>query len=183
MTEPNPLKASPASRRDFLKTSTAATIGLGMMTNAHAAGSDTIKVGLVGCGGRGSGAAEDICKAAGTSYNIKLHAMGDAFGDHLTNCRDRLRNHEDIKEKFDVADDRLSELVCVVKHLQGGVGSVDALPYLGPRLPAVAVGDEMVDRSFLRIDCGRSVFRGPPRREGEGASIASGAGRMLVTHR
>ncbi len=106
MKEPNPLKASPASRRDFLKTSTAATIGLGMMTNAHAAGSDTIKVGLVGCGGRGSGAAEDICKAAGTSYNIKLHAMGDAFEDHLRNCRDRLKNHEDIKEKFDVADDR-----------------------------------------------------------------------------
>src|ERR1700733_16246447 len=101
MIEPNPLKASPASRRDFLRTSTAATIGLGMMTNAHAAGSDSIKVGLVGCGGRGSGAAEDICKAAGTSYNIKLHAMGDAFEDHLKNCRDRLRNQDEIKEKFD----------------------------------------------------------------------------------
>ena len=42
-------------------------------------------------------------------------------------------------------------------------GSVDALPYLGPRLPVVAVGDEMVDRSFRWSDCGRSVFRGPPR--------------------
>ena len=91
MTEPKPLKASSASRRDFLKTSTAATIGLGMMTNAHAAGSDTIKVGLVGCGGRGSGAAEDICEAAGTTYNIKIHAMADVFEDHLKNCRDRLR--------------------------------------------------------------------------------------------
>ncbi len=58
------------------------------MSNAHAAGSDTIKVGLIGCGGRGSGAAEDICEAAGTSYNIKLHAMGDVFEDHLKNCRD-----------------------------------------------------------------------------------------------
>src|SRR5271156_5532230 len=106
MTEPKPLKASPASRRDFLKTSTAATIGLGVMTNVHAAGSDTIKVGLIGCGGRGSGAAEDVCKAAGTSYNIKLHALGDVFGDHLKNCHDRLKNNEACKEKLDVTDDR-----------------------------------------------------------------------------
>ena len=106
MKAPNPLKVSPASRRDFLKTSTVATIGLGMMTNAHAAGSDTIKVGLIGCGGRGSGAAEDVCKAAGTSYNIKLHAMGDVFGDHLKNCLDRLKTNEACKEKLDVTDDR-----------------------------------------------------------------------------
>src|SRR5438270_13857062 len=42
-------------------------------------------------------------------------------------------------------------------------GSVDALPYLGPRPRAVAAGDLMVDRSFRWSDCGRSVFRGPPR--------------------
>ena len=106
MTEPTPSNASSSSRRDFLKTSTAATIGLGMLSNAHAAGSDTIKVGLIGCGGRGSGAAEDICKAAGTTYNIKLYAMGDVFEDHLKNCRERLRNDEYSKDKFDVADDR-----------------------------------------------------------------------------
>ena len=40
---------------------------------------------------------------------------------------------------------------------------MDALPYLGPRLPVVAVGDLMVDRSFRWSDCGRSVFGGPPR--------------------
>ena len=34
-------------------------------------------------------------------------------------------------------------------HGHGVVGSVDALPYLGPRLPRLAAGDEMVDRSFL----------------------------------
>ncbi len=46
---------------------------------------------------------------------------------------------------------------------RGGSGSVDALPYLGPRPLVVAAGDEMVDRSFRWSDCGRSVFRGPPR--------------------
>jgi predicted dehydrogenase len=106
MTEPNPPRILSPSRRDFLKTSTAATVGLGMLGNAHAAGSDAIKVGLVGCGGRGSGAAENICEAAGTSYNIKLYAMADVFEDHLKNCRDRVRNHPLCKEKFDVADER-----------------------------------------------------------------------------
>jgi len=106
MTEPTSSSASSASRRDFLKTSTAATVGLGMLSNAHAAGSDTIKVGLIGCGGRGSGAAENICEAAGTTYSIKLHAMGDVFADHLRNCRDRVQKHPSCKEKFDVADDR-----------------------------------------------------------------------------
>ncbi|HEV3310223.1 MAG TPA: Gfo/Idh/MocA family oxidoreductase [Chloroflexota bacterium] len=87
-------------------TSTAATFGMGMLSNAHAAGSDTIKVGLIGCGGRGSGAAEDVCKAAGTSHNIKLHAMADAFPERITNCRDRLRENPATKDKVDVSDDR-----------------------------------------------------------------------------
>jgi hypothetical protein len=62
-----------------------------------------------------------------------------------------------------LAHARLSELVRVVKYLPGSVVLLDALPYLGARLPVVAVGDEMVDWSFRWSDCGRSVFRGPPR--------------------
>ena len=65
-----------------------------------------------------------------------------------------------------------------------GVGSVDALAYLGPRpRVVVAAGDLMVDRSFRWSDCGRSVFGGPPRRVGGGTSIAAGAGRTTGTHR
>ncbi len=106
MTDPSSARGAGGSRRDFLKGSTAAAVGLGMLGNAHAAGSDVIKVGLIGCGGRGTGAAENICEAAGTSYNIKLHAMGDVFEDHLRNCRETLRHNRHCKEKFDVSDDR-----------------------------------------------------------------------------
>jgi myo-inositol 2-dehydrogenase / D-chiro-inositol 1-dehydrogenase len=106
MTEPTPSKILSPSRRDFLKGSTAAAIGLGALGNAHAAGSDTIKVGLIGCGGRGRGAADNICQAAGTNYNIKLHAMADAFPDHLKDCREFIRNTPNCKDKFDVSDDR-----------------------------------------------------------------------------
>jgi myo-inositol 2-dehydrogenase/D-chiro-inositol 1-dehydrogenase len=106
MTEPTSSKISSPSRRDFLKTSTAAAVGLGALSNAHAAGSDVIKVGLVGCGGRGRGAADNICEAAGSTHNIKLHALGDVFADHLKDCREYLRNNDNSKEKLDVPDDR-----------------------------------------------------------------------------
>ena len=46
----------------------------------HAAGSGTIKVGLVGCGGRGTGAAEQALTA---DSGVKLVAMADAFADRL----------------------------------------------------------------------------------------------------
>ena len=51
------------SRREFLKSSTAAAVGAGVLSHlaiaprAYAAEDDTIKIGLVGCGGRGTGAA------------------------------------------------------------------------------------------------------------------------------
>ena len=98
------------SRRNFLKTSAAigaaATLASLGTNFVHAAGTERIKVGLIGCGGRGSGAAENICEAAGTSYNIKLYAMGDVFADHLKNCREGVRKHHLCKDKFDVSDER-----------------------------------------------------------------------------
>jgi predicted dehydrogenase len=78
-----------ATRRDFLKNSTAA-LGAGVVGNlavargAHAAGSDEIKIALVGCGGRGTGAAvQALQNKAGAK--VKLVAMADAFGDRLEN--------------------------------------------------------------------------------------------------
>ncbi|MEX2560582.1 MAG: Gfo/Idh/MocA family oxidoreductase [Pirellulales bacterium] len=74
------------SRRDFIKSSTAAIVGgglvgsLGIARSAHAAGSDTIRVGLIGCGGRGTGAAANALHTPGS---VKLVAMGDAFADRL----------------------------------------------------------------------------------------------------
>jgi predicted dehydrogenase len=81
-----PPAAPQASRREFLKTSTVAVVG-GAMTgsllinrSAHAAGSDTLKIGLIGCGGRGGGA---VGNAFAADSNIKLTALADAFADQL----------------------------------------------------------------------------------------------------
>ena len=100
----DPVGKTSASRRDFLKSSAivaagAAATHLGAVPNAFAAGSDVIKVGLVGCGGRGTGAAE---QSINSSSNVKLHAMGDLFKDHLDGCLDKLKKFGD---KVDVADD------------------------------------------------------------------------------
>jgi predicted dehydrogenase len=95
--------AEPLSRRDFLKGSaavTAAMITSQGLTGAYAAGSDRIRVGLVGCGGRGTGAAGDC---VGSAPNVELVAMGDLFGDHLNSSRRRLSR---LGEKNKVTDER-----------------------------------------------------------------------------
>ncbi len=94
------------SRRTFLTTTAAGTAALLASPSLHAAGNDTIKVGLVGCGGRGRGAAENICQAAGTSYNVKLHAFADVFADHLNNTVDYLKGNDLSKDKFDAPKER-----------------------------------------------------------------------------
>jgi predicted dehydrogenase len=60
---------------------------IGNIPPVHAAGSDEIRVGLIGCGGRGSGAADQVLRAA---PNVKLVAMGDAFRDRLDSSRKQL---------------------------------------------------------------------------------------------
>ena len=76
MKDPNPL--GPVSRRNFLQTTSfaagALVAGLSIERTAHAAGDDLLKIALIGCGGRGSGAAS---QALSTKGNIKLVAMGD----------------------------------------------------------------------------------------------------------
>jgi myo-inositol 2-dehydrogenase/D-chiro-inositol 1-dehydrogenase len=66
------------TRRRFLKTSTQVTAlaGFSVATHAFGANNDRIRVGLVGCGGRGTGAARDAMMAG---PNVELVAMGDIF--------------------------------------------------------------------------------------------------------
>ena len=79
------------SRRDFLKTSSVAGAGalasLALPQGAYAGNDETIKVGLVGCGGRGTGAAT---QALSTEGPVKLVAMADAFEDQLERSLQRI---------------------------------------------------------------------------------------------
>src|SRR5581483_7358282 len=91
--------SSAASRREFLKGSAAAVVaGAFAARNAHAAGGDLLRVGLIGCGGRGTGAAGQALNA---DSNVKLVAMGDAFDDRLEQSLDTLKRDEKIAAKID----------------------------------------------------------------------------------
>lgn len=99
-----PMKpTSPASRREFIGSSaatlaSAAVVGL-TAPNVHAAGNETLKIGLVGCGGRGTGAARNALLA---DPNVKLVALGDTFRDRLTGSLATLKADEELAKKIDV---------------------------------------------------------------------------------
>ncbi|MDR0608844.1 MAG: Gfo/Idh/MocA family oxidoreductase [Planctomycetaceae bacterium] len=105
-------KKTQTSRRDFLKTSGAlaagATLvsGLSVGRSAYAAGNDQIKLALVGCGGRGSGA---IRQRLDVGDNVKLVAVADAFEDNAKRQADALRKdgEEKYQGKIDLPPERV----------------------------------------------------------------------------
>ncbi|MCX7872761.1 MAG: Gfo/Idh/MocA family oxidoreductase [Verrucomicrobiae bacterium] len=98
---------SEMSRRDFLKTTTktvAASALAGIsVPYVHAASSDLIQVALIGCGGRGTGAAANAL-ATNKLGPIKLVAMADVFAGKLKNSYNSIKNQN--SEQVDVPADR-----------------------------------------------------------------------------
>lgn len=89
------------SRRDVLRTSTAATAAILLPSGVFAQGKDQIKIGLIGCGGRGTGAAID---AADADPGVVLWSMGDVFTDKMQSSTGTLK--ERLKDRFQVTADR-----------------------------------------------------------------------------
>ena len=79
-----PASEAPLSRRSFIRQSTAAAAGTALLPavlpHVHASVDDEIKIALIGCGGRGTGACVQALSTAGP---VKLWAMADAFPDQL----------------------------------------------------------------------------------------------------
>jgi predicted dehydrogenase len=105
-------------RRDFVKTSSlvmGATMVAPSMLGAksYIDGDDVIKVGLIGCGGRGTGA---IVQALQSGQNVKLVAMADAFKDQLDDCYKKITDPNfndwssetpiDVRSRIDVSEER-----------------------------------------------------------------------------
>jgi len=108
------------TRRDFMQrygllaAGAAAAAQFPFVLTSHAAADDPIRIGLIGCGGRGTGAIADAlgastkvnypqagyhtenipAGAAASQKNIKVVALADAFPDRLNACREQLRNLE-----------------------------------------------------------------------------------------
>jgi len=110
------MKKEQINRRTFVKASSLAAGGImlsgPLAAKAHNSVDDTIKVGLIGCGGRGTGA---IVQALNSGQNVKLVAMADAFKDRLDKCYDYINDGEftdwssgeavDVSERIDVAEE------------------------------------------------------------------------------
>src|SRR5947208_7288281 len=113
------------SRRDFLKTSAFASGVLAapamLPGNLFAKeNTETLRVGLIGCGGRGSGAADQALKA---DKNVVLTAMGDAFDEQLQKSLQSLQKGHPDKVKV-TPDKCFVGLDAYLKVINAGVDVV-----------------------------------------------------------
>ncbi len=102
----NEIISASTSRREFLKNTgrfaAASALAGATIPYVHAAGSDALQVALIGCGGRGSGAAANALSVR--RGPIKLVAMADVFPDRLQNSFDNLKKQ--FPSQVDVPQDR-----------------------------------------------------------------------------
>lgn len=82
--------ATGVTRRDFVKASAALSMAAAMPSWAAPRRADAIRVGLIGCGGRGTGAA---AQALSADPDVVLHAMGEMFPDRLASSLAALKEH------------------------------------------------------------------------------------------
>ena len=113
-----------ANRRDFLKAGAAVTAATLIPTAVHAAGDDAIKVGVIGCGGRGRGAVENVLDA---DKSVRIVALGDVFEDkakaalNLFQTGGRFKKHAG---RIDVGDRVFGGLDNYQKVLDAGIDLV-----------------------------------------------------------
>lgn len=105
-------KTNQSSRRQFLASSTVAglaamgplALGQTSPTSVHTGVDETLRVGLIGCGGRGKGAAVDALKA---DPQTKLVAVGDVFADQAGAAVRQLSRHEEVGSRVAVEPDHV----------------------------------------------------------------------------
>lgn len=109
------------TRREFLKASAgvAAMATLPVELFAHAQGSDKLRVGLIGCGGRGTGAAIDCLDA---HPSVELYAMGDVFEDRLNASLKALE--EEKKDRLNIGNRKFIGLDAYKGVISSGVDIV-----------------------------------------------------------
>ena len=88
------------NRRTFIGTSAAGLAAAPILqSSVWAAGPQRLRVGLIGCGGRGTGAAFNAAQA---SPDVEIAALGDVFPDRLAGCREHLKQ---LGDRVTVTDD------------------------------------------------------------------------------
>jgi len=182
MPDHTPAAKQDSSRRDFLKTSTTAiatgalTAGFAGQAGAYAAGSDVLKVALVGCGGRGTGAATQALSA---DPNTRLVAMADAFIDRIDRSHGNLKKLP-IADRIQVDSDHKFAGFDAYKNAidAADVVVLAATPHFRPRhlRYAVEAGKHVFAEKPIAVDAPgvRSVMETSELAKNKGLSLVSG---------
>jgi myo-inositol 2-dehydrogenase / D-chiro-inositol 1-dehydrogenase len=168
-------------RRSFLKASAvlgAAGLagGLSPARAVHAGASDILRIGLIGCGGRGSGAAVN---AMNVDKNAKLVALADAFADQVQSSLQRLKKAKPDQVAVD-ADHCFSGFDAYQQLIQSGVDVVllATPPHFRPiHLAAcVAAGKHVFCEKPMAVDAPgvRAVLTTAEEAKKKGLSIVAG---------
>ena len=197
-----------STRRDFMKTSTAAAVGSGLagwgvIPGAHAQGSDEIRIGLIGAGGRGSGAVADVFM--GHETGVKLVAVGEMFPDRLEQSLKRLStqyaNRVSVKAEHQFTGfDAYQKVLAVPEvnyvilasppgfrpaHLEAALGAGKHVFCEKP----LALSFEELDKVVQALESAKGVLfvgfnrRWSPMVRATWAHFASGHGPLVLTYR
>lgn len=109
-----------SNRRDFLRAAGAMALTAAAAPGVHARGEETIKIGLIGCGGRGGGAVRD-CLAADRA--VRVHAIGDVFADAADAVAKNLASPR-YAQRVDLTDRVFTGLDAYQKVIDSGVDVV-----------------------------------------------------------
>ena len=173
---------SSVSRRKFVQGSVVVA-GSALTTKALFArglvgAADLLRIGLIGCGGRGTGA---TAQALAADPNVKLVAMGDTFIDHVENSLAKLKADPKIAGKIDVpAERRFSGFDNYQKVLESGIDVVLLAepPHFRPKhlKAAIEAGKHVFAEKPVAVDAPgvRSVLATCEQARKKGLSVVSG---------
>jgi myo-inositol 2-dehydrogenase / D-chiro-inositol 1-dehydrogenase len=175
------------TRREFIHTAAAvsAAMALPLGGSYFIAGSDIIRVGLVGCGGRGTGAARDCLRG---SDGVELVALGDLVPDRLEQCKGELAKaiaaDASLAAKYKVTPDKcFTGFDAYQKVIASGVDLVMFATPPGFRPPqleaAVAAGKHIFTEKPVAVDAAgiRSVLATYEAAKAKNLAIVAGTQR------